>query len=875
MQNVSAADKTLVEAYGKIALRLYVDGIQLTAPLGTVSYTAACGDNDALTIGNACACGIEMGIDGGHPEFGGKPFRVTWAVSDTEYPLITGTLCAPTVSAGHTSIQGYDAMYWGGSGIILPPDELKQSCAALTVLQYIAAQMGVSLDESTDAITADAVIDGGLSRLPEDCSLAQAAGYVAGLLGGNAQISRSGKLQIRRWSACGFATEPYSGEAEAQAQNYSVDGVTFHREQAVTKINADGTTSEDTESLDYSGGSAPRIMMENPLATQTDADRAAQYVQGTAIRKGSYAFPGGILLEPGDIMTVKSMDGNYNVLCSVLTMVLDGGTRTTVECAGEDESGGYSGTISQQLTEIQGELLRVGKLVAKNAEIGSANIHRLETADLSADRIKTGSLTITDESGDEIFNADLDKKTVNMASARVSIDGQSFNSRIAESVTDFKLSPLNQLSGSKNLKDDRYYLTSDIYALAGRALVGQHTLRATSATADWADTTVPDDSTDSVLRLLECAGMSYRLVGISVEIGKTYTFSVRAKAASATTVKFSVLGNAAQTENVGTDWSAITITCVAQANTILISPVENGAVYLYHAMLQSGEIPTAWTPNTEEDTEKITELTQKYSEVQQDVDGIRTEVGNQVTGAKTYIDQQIDGITLNVTNSSGGTTSIAITPDHEINLNGDVIADALTVAKLFAKDITVSGNFTIDNGEYYLASYVAAGTGESETSNFTVVKLCAADGKNATYLEISKLGISLASSNYVSITTGLSGGLLIDGRIAATMEDIGLWSFTDISYGADLNDYTACGYYKYSDDATASSITNCPVSSAFTMRVWNALGVADHDAISGQTWRYRLQRLTTWNGYEYIRYATTGNSGTAAFSAWRAVKYDE
>ncbi len=540
-----------------------------------------------------------------------------------------------------------------------------------------------------------------------------------------------------------------------------------------------------------------------------------------------------------------------------------------------------------------------GKTYPYGFTVTGEMVTRLLAAEgINADWIKTGALTISDESGNEIFNADLDKKTVNMASTRVTIDGKTFNSRIAESVTDFRISPLNQLSGSRNLKDERYYLVSDVYALAGSAVIGQRVLRSTAAIADWVETTVPSGNTDSVLRLSNCVGASYRLTGISIENGKTYTFAVLAKADAATTMQLSILGNAAQTVNVGTEWNTITITCTAQSNTILVSPVESGALYLYQAMLQAGEIPTAWTPNTEEDTEKITELTQKYSEVQQDVDGIRTEVGrveqtyatktemsqtassirtevdNQVTGAKTYIDQQIDGITLNVTNSSGGTTSIAITPDHEINLNGDVIADALTVAKLFAKDITVSGNFTIDNGEYYLASYVAAGTGESETSNFTVVKLCAADGKNATYLEMSKLGISLASSNYVSITTGLSGGLLIDGKIAATMEDIGLWSFTDISYGADLNDYTACGYYKYSDDATVSSITNCPASSAFTMRVWNALGDADHDAISGQTWRYRGQEITTIVGDKYIRIASADGAGAVTFSTWKTAKYE-
>lgn len=101
----------------------------------------------------------------------------------------------------------------------------------------------------------------------------------------------------------------------------------------------------------------------------------------------------------------------------------------------------------------------------------------------------------------------------------------------------------------------------------------------------------------------------------------------------------------------------------------------------------------------------------------------------------------------------------------------------------------------------------------------------------------------------------------------------GLWGFTEISSGADLNDYTACGFYKYSYDEPTFSIQNSPAGAAFTMQVMNACGYGDHDAIAGKALKYRLQKLTTWQGDEYVRQAYTDNSGNVTFGAWERTLY--
>ena len=119
-----------------------------------------------------------------------------------------------------------------------------------------------------------------------------------------------------------------------------------------------------------------------------------------------------------------------------------------------------------------------------------------------------------------------------------------------------------------------------------------------------------------------------------------------------------------------------------------------------------------------------------------------------------------------------------------------------------------------------------------------------------------------------------SGKQLTPSGIGAETEGAGLWGFIDIPSNADLNDYTACGYYKYSYDESSFTIKNSPVKAAFTMQVFNSCGYSDHSSIAGHALKYRLQRLMTWNGNEYVRSITTDSAGTATAAAWKSVPTD-
>lgn len=112
-----------------------------------------------------------------------------------------------------------------------------------------------------------------------------------------------------------------------------------------------------------------------------------------------------------------------------------------------------------------------------------------------------------------------------------------------------------------------------------------------------------------------------------------------------------------------------------------------------------------------------------------------------------------------------------------------------------------------------------------------------------------------------------SGKQLTPKGISAMPENSGLYDFLNIPSNSNLNDYTACGYYKYSYDESSFSLVNAPAEAAFTLQVINGCGYSDHDVITESDQNYRIQLLTTWKGDKYVRYAYK-NSSEIEFSAW-------
>lgn len=386
MQNVSAADFAKVTALQKISLHCYIDGTALEAPVSSCEYSASVGTEDSFSFGNACAASVSLVVAAPLPGLVGKDIRVTWSVDETEYPLLIGSVEKTTVAAGRTTVEAYDWMYRKG-GQPFDASELQETCSAGAVLQKVAALMEVELEPDTLTDAANVTVTDGLKDIAEDTNCAQIAGYVAGLMGKNALINRGGLLAVRGYSNTDFKTEPYSGGAEAQSKDFGVLGITLQRQTVAVVTNPDRTISEEQVTLDYSAGDGS-LMVDNPLADQDAADRAYAALATLNYRPGSYSFPGGLLLEPGDLFSVQSMDGTYTAAAVTLNMTIDGGCMTVAAAGGEVTSGGFSGSINQALAAVQVALARFQKVYADNAVITAANIETLRSGKIYSNSVE-------------------------------------------------------------------------------------------------------------------------------------------------------------------------------------------------------------------------------------------------------------------------------------------------------------------------------------------------------------------------------------------------------------------------------------------------------------------------------------------------------
>lgn len=91
---------------------------------------------------------------------------------------------------------------------------------------------------------------------------------------------------------------------------------------------------------------------------------------------------------------------------------------------------------------------------------------------------------------------------------------------------------------------------------------------------------------------------------------------------------------------------------------------------------------------------------------------------------------------------------------------------------------------------------------------------------------------------------------------------------TSIPNGSDLNNYDEIGNYVCSSSDTAVSLSNCPVSDAFTLKVFSGTGYSSCSA--GSTWRYPYQILIPYRSELGIwtRDGSTGNGTTINWWNW-------
>ena len=96
---------------------------------------------------------------------------------------------------------------------------------------------------------------------------------------------------------------------------------------------------------------------------------------------------------------------------------------------------------------------------------------------------------------------------------------------------------------------------------------------------------------------------------------------------------------------------------------------------------------------------------------------------------------------------------------------------------------------------------------------------------------------------------------------------------TDIPSNADLNTitYLSIGMYACETNAKAASLSNCPTSSAFTMRVYLSHSTSPRD-INNEQWVYLVREITDLQGRKWNQNASSGTTpGVFTYGTWKQV----
>lgn len=125
-----------------------------------------------------------------------------------------------------------------------------------------------------------------------------------------------------------------------------------------------------------------------------------------------------------------------------------------------------------------------------------------------------------------------------------------------------------------------------------------------------------------------------------------------------------------------------------------------------------------------------------------------------------------------------------------------------------------------------------------------------------------KVGGVVGEDGYV-----YSNGEKVDMRFTRSLLPVG----TSIPAKANLNTktYLKIGKYYCSLNDNAKTITNCPVNVAFSMEVFNPLGVNIDDEDTKE-YTYRLRVLTQYDtGQQYVQFCkTSGTPGSWTYNSW-------
>lgn len=394
MYQVSAALRAALDSQ-RLYLRVtsgqtVLDGERITG----LTYSASVGGGEDITIGGVTAATVTLTVAGRVNLLNleitvevGTPLSGTMAY----VPLGAFIVTESQDGEDSTTLTAYDAAYWALGGDYVPTVVSGATVAA--VLGDIATQTGLTLAALPASASATAVT-GDLSGR----TFREMVGYLAALLGRSAVIDRDGTLRLVWFSASGVTVTP---------DDYYAGGLVLGGSRTLAciacSVETEGADGEVETTLLTAGGTGLGPQIENPYMTQAILDDIWTEIGGLAYETGSCGMINGLLLEPGDLITVTDRSGGNHVIpVMALTLTIDGGCRAEVSATGQSDSAmeaNFSGPLGSTVSQLKADVVK-----ANNLAVGSG-------------KVATNYLTFDEDTGLDVGYAGTDAK------ARITGDG--------------------------------------------------------------------------------------------------------------------------------------------------------------------------------------------------------------------------------------------------------------------------------------------------------------------------------------------------------------------------------------------------------------------------------------------------------------------
>ena len=357
-------------------------------------YSGSFGGADTVTIGGVTASMVTLTLSGAH-NLRDKTITVSIGadVSGAVQYVPLGTFVVATCKQvdDTTTVTAYDAAYYALGGTYTP--NVFSGATVAAVLSDVATQCGLTLATLPAAASTTSVVGDLTEKTCRDM-----VGYLAALVGCNALIDRDSKLALRWFAASGQSYSP----SDYYNAGLSIDGTStlacIQATAEVTTTDADGNTSVTTNTY-TAGGTGVGIAIQNPYMTQAILDTVWATIGGLAYTVGSCDIFHGLLVEPGDLVTITDKAGVAHTLAVMsLTMTIDGGCKTTLRATGEsstDAGAAMQGSLGGKVSQLVVDLAKVKQLIIEDVN-GVTKIYggRIDTKSLFAQDITaTGTIT--------------------------------------------------------------------------------------------------------------------------------------------------------------------------------------------------------------------------------------------------------------------------------------------------------------------------------------------------------------------------------------------------------------------------------------------------------------------------------------------------